>query len=371
MPNTIASLYHLTPEILDSGTSTNAIPSIIAMQRTLPEWLWPAIPTQRSSQQLNSISDFASIFSYLPGTDSQQAERLEIIQKIADRTSDRNIRFLPDSEKEKIRSFRRYLVTEPVSVDQLPEWTKFIFKESGNHPLPPRPESGVDYAFGNIAVLYQATSTYNGYQAHILTDETRSIRIDGEPIVAATGAFVYADMLTLVKTDGIGISIAALVVILLIAIIQQKNPISALIVTIPVLSGMAMTLFTMVMFGLKLGLFNIVMLPVILGIGIDGAIYLLQRYQMLGRGSVLQATKAVLPPVFMSSFTTLIGFGGMITSQHMGLNTMGQLAISGISLCFFSTFLIQPGLIYIVDKLGLKWTVPSFDYDPDKPASDE
>ena len=371
MPNSLASIYQLAPEVLDAGTSSNAIGCIATIQRHLPQWMWTALPTQRPSNQLNSISDFASIFSYLPGTDSQQAERLATIQRIAERTSDRNIRFLPDDEKEKIRSFRRYLVTEPVSVDQLPEWTKFKFKESGKHPLPPRPESGVDYAFGNIAVLYQATSTYNGYQAHILTDETRSIRIDDKPITAATGAFVYADMLTLVQTDGIEISAAALIVILLIAIIQQKNPISALLVTLPVLSGMVMTLFTMVMFGLKLGLFNIVMLPVILGIGIDGSIYLLQRYQMLGRGSVLQATKAVLPPVFMSSFTTLIGFGGMITSRHMGLNTMGQLAIIGISICFFSTFLIQPGLIYIVDKLGLKWTVPSFDYDPDKPASDE
>ena len=369
MPNTAAYLPTLTPEIIEQNRTANVLPWLSHIQQNLPQWLWPAIPTQRSSQQLNSISDFASIFSYLPGTESQQAERIATIQRIAERTSDRNIRFLPDNEKQKIISFRKYLVDSPVNVDQLPEWVKLQFKEGGKHPLPARPESGVDYAFGNIAVFYQATTTYNGYQAHILTDETRSIRIDDKPITAATGAFVYADMLTLVQTDGIQISCVALIVILLIAIIQQKNPISALIITIPVLSGMAMTLYTMVRFGLMLGLFNIVMLPVILGIGIDGAIYMLQRYQTLGRGSVLQSVRAVLPPVFMSSFTTLIGFGGMITSQHMGLNTMGQLAIIGISICFFATFLIQPGLICIADKLGLKGT-PKFDYDPDKKAEE-
>ena len=108
---------------------------------------------------------------------------------------------------------------------------------------------------------------------------------------------------------------------------------------------------------------NIVMIPVTLGIGIDGAIYLLQRYQTLGRGSVLEAVRQVGGPVFMSSATTVVGFGGMTMSQHMGLNTMGQLAIIGISICFCSTFLIEPGLILISEKLGIK-ALTDHDYQP-------
>lgn len=362
MPNTANRLANLVPEVYQANRVSNALPLVVKYQQQLPEWLWPAIPTQRSSQQLNTISDYASIFSFLPGTLSQQQEKLQTIAKIAERTADRQIRFLPEKEKQSIRDFRKYLVTETLGVDHLPEWVKIQFKESGNHPLPPRPESGVDYAFGNVALLYQTTSTYKGIEANVLVRDTRSIRIDDKPIIASTGAFVYADMLTLVKTDGIQIAIVALIVILLIAIIQQRNPFNALIVTLPVISGLMITVSVMMFFDLKLGLFNIVMLPVTLGIGIDGSIYLLQRYQRLGRGSALEAVRAVIGPVFMSSATTLVGFGGMIMSQHMGLNTMGQLAVVGISCCFVTTFLIQPGLILIAERFKLPGCVPEHEF---------
>lgn len=365
MPNTASRLAGLMPEVYQANRVANALPWVVKSQQQLPEWLWPAIPTQRSSQQLNTISDYASIFSFLPGTLSQQQEKLQTIAKIAERTADRQIRFLPEKEKQSIRDFRKYLVTETLNVDNLPEWVKLQFKESGNYPLPPRPESGVDYAFGNVVLLYQTTSTYKGIEANVLVRDTRSIRIDDKPVTASTGAFVYADMLELVKTDGMQIAIVALIVILLIAVIQQRNPFNAMIVTFPVISGLMITVSVMIFFDLKLGLFNIVMLPVILGIGIDGSIYLLQRYQRLGRGAALEAVRAVIGPVFMSSFTTLVGFGGMVMSQHMGLNSMGLLAILGISCCFATTFVIQPGLILIAEKLKLPGCVPDYDFKPE------
>ena len=49
----------------------------------------------------------------------------------------------------------------------------------------------------------------------------------------------------------------------------------------------------------------------------------------------------------------------------MGLNTMGQLAIIGISICFCSTFLIEPGLIVLTEKLGIK-ALTDHDFEPDK-----
>ncbi len=364
MPNASDWLVNTIPEALHENTVANALPVVTQMRQALPTWLWPAMPTRRDSQQLKSFSEFASIFSFLPGTEGQQKQKLETIAKIKERTSDRQIRFLPDDEKQKIAEFRRYLVENPLYVDDLPEWCKLKFKESGEHPLPPRPESGVDYSFGNVALLYQTTSTYQSYQAAMLAREARSIRIDNKPITAATGAFVYADMIELVQTDGLHISMIALIVILLIAIVQQRHPISALIITLPVLSGLALALCVMMFMDGKLGLFNIVILPVTLGIGIDGAIYLFQRYQMLGKGSVFEAIHAVIGPVFMSSATTLVGFGGMIFSNHMGLNSMGSLAIIGISSCFVMTFLIQPGLMLIADRLNIKGAVPKYDIQP-------
>lgn len=366
MPGTMERILRVAPEAVLENRVANALESVVWMQSVLPEAMWGAIPTQRASQQLSTISDSASIFSFLPGTQMQQMARLKVIEKIRERTANRQIRFLPEEDQKAIRNFRKYLVDRPIGVDDLPEWVKFMFKEGGEKPLPVRPESGVDYSFGNLAVMYQTTSTYRGDQAAMLAHDARSLRIDGKPITVATGAFVYADLLELVKTDGMQIAAVALAVILLLAFIQQRHVVASLIVTLPVVSGIVVTIAVMVIFDLKLGLFNIVMLPVTLGIGIDGAIYLFQRYQKLGRGSCLQAVRCVIGPVFMSSSTTMVGFGGMITSQHMGLNSMGLLAIIGIASCFCATFLIQPGLILLAERLGVKKSIPDFDYVGDK-----
>ena len=364
-PETAKTLSGLFSEVLTESNTYDALPVVVWEQSVLPRAFWVTIPTQRPSRQLSSIAEFASIFSYIPGTTLQQQERLEVIDRIRERTSDRNIRFLPTEEKKNIQDFRRYFVDHTVSIDDLPEWVKVQFKEGGEHPLPPREGSGVDYAFGNICVMYQATSTYVGYQAHLLTQEVRSLRVNDKRLTASTSAFVYSDMLDLIKTDGVRTSGLALLLILLIVFIQQKNPILALVVSLPVMFGLGTTVAVMTWFDLKLGLFNIVMLPVTLGIGIDGSIYLLQRYQTLGRGSILEAVRQVGGPVFMSSATTVVGFGGMTMSQHMGLNTMGQLAIIGISICFCSTFLIEPGLIVLTEKLGIK-ALTDHDFEPDK-----
>lgn len=364
MPQTARWISETFSEALHENTVANGLSEIVWMQGWLPPMFWEALPQWRSSQQLNSISDYASIYSYLPGTVTQQNERLAIIEKIRERTADRQIRFLPEDMRQKIVEFRPYLVDRYLSIDDLPEWVKLQFKEGGEKALPPREGSGVDYAFGNIAVMYQSTATYNGAHAELLAREARSIRIDGKPLTVATGAFVYSDMLKLVKSDGLQISVVAIVVILLLAALQKRRLFPVLLVTLPSIFGILMTLIIMGHFNLKLGLFNMVMLPVTLGISIDGAIYLYDRYQQMGRGSVMAAVRAVLPPVFMSSATTLVGFGGMITSRHMGLNTMGEMAIIGISICFFSTFMTQPGLILICEKLGLKSVVPNFDYNP-------
>lgn len=365
LPNTAATLSDIFPEALEVNTVANALPVVSRMTQRLPKWLWPSIPTQRNSQQYNTITEYASIFSYLPGTQKQQAERLETIARIRERTSDRNIRFLPDDEKEKIRDLRKYLVDKPLTIDDLPEWAKLQFKESGEHPLAPRPESGVDYAFGNILLMYQRTSTYVAFQADYLVHDVRSLRVDGHPVTAATGAFVYADMIRLVKTDGLRIAIVALCIILIIAMLQQRNVWGAIAVTLPVLAGLAVTIEIMIQLNAALGLFNMVMLPVTLGIGIDGSIYLFDRYRMLGKGSVFAAVRAVVGSVFMSSSTTLVGFGGMLLSQHRGLNSMGLLAVIGISSCFVTTFLILPGLLLIAERLNLRGIVPEHEYKPE------
>ena len=335
---------------------------ILHQHARLPGWLHAALPSQRDNQRISSVRSFVSVYSFMPGTPSEQAAKLAIIAQMEERTRDRNIRFLPTDEKEQIQSLRRYLVQDSIGVDDLPDWVKRQFKEGGLKPAAPRPGSGVDYAFGNVALVYQSTSTLNGLQAHRFTDEMRTIRVNDKPLVMSANAFVFADMLTQIKKDGAEVVLIAGLIVLLVVALQHRSLLQTVVICAPLVVALTWIAGIMALFHLKLGFFNMVILPVIIGIGIDGSIHLFHRYRSVGRGGLLVAMRHAGGAIFMSAATTCVGFSGMMMSQHQGLNTMGQLAVIGISSAWLATMTVQPALIILAEWLGLKGIVPGHDY---------
>jgi len=333
------------------------------LAKVTPAWMHEAIPTRRVSNRLSSVTSMVSIYSFMPGTPAEQAQKLALIEKLQKRTERRNIRFLPQEDQDQINALRTYLVKKPVSVDDLPGWVKMQFKESGVNPAPPRVGSGVDYAFGNIALVYQNTSTLNGIQAHRFTQEMRSVRVEGKELTMSTNAFVFSDMLTQIQTDGLDVSFLAFGIVFLVVLLQHRSLMQTLVIMAPLAIALAWIVGIMSLLDMKLGLFNMVILPVIIGIGIDNGIHLFHRYRTSGRGGTLHALRFTGGSIFMTSATTIMGFGGMMLSMHMGLNTMGQLSVAGIFCCWLATMTIQPTLFILAEWLNIKSIVPDHDYE--------
>jgi hypothetical protein len=87
---------------------------------------------------------------------------------------------------------------------------------------------------------------------------------------------------------------------------------------------------------------NFVALPVVVGIGIDGGIHYMGR-----RRSGLDAARAladVVPGVWGSAATTLLGFGSIATAATPGLASMGLLVALGAAAAFAATVLLLPAL---------------------------
>ena len=101
-------------------------------------------------------------------------------------------------------------------------------------------------------------------------------------------------------------------------------------------------------------------LPTIIGMGIDNGVHLYHRYHEEGPGSLPLVLKSTGGAMLTSMLTTMVGFFGLMTATHPGLNSIGSLALIGLLTCFITAVVVLPALIEFLDSVGIET-----DYDGD------
>jgi hypothetical protein len=104
---------------------------------------------------------------------------------------------------------------------------------------------------------------------------------------------------------------------------------------VPTGLGLAATFGLMGHLGLSINPVNFVLLPILLGIGLDDGIHLINRFQECGdlRATLTSTGRSI----FMTTLTTSLGFGSLVLAQYHVLTQMGLLAIIGVISAFFFT----------------------------------
>jgi hopanoid biosynthesis associated RND transporter like protein HpnN len=94
---------------------------------------------------------------------------------------------------------------------------------------------------------------------------------------------------------------------------------------------------------------NVIVLPLILGIGVDSGIHLVHRHRMgLGGAPSLLATSTARAVLF-SALTTLISFGTLAFSNHLGIASLAKLLCVGIALMLVSNVIVLPAILAWLD----------------------
>ena len=97
---------------------------------------------------------------------------------------------------------------------------------------------------------------------------------------------------------------------------------------------------------------NASVLPMIIGIGIDDGIHLVQRYRYLRarfngrpRNLVRETFSVTGTGVALTSLTTMIAFGSLGFSENRGLASIGILAFIGVGSCLLASVSVLPALM--------------------------
>jgi hypothetical protein len=151
---------------------------------------------------------------------------------------------------------------------------------------------------------------------------------------------------------------AIFVALVLFSVFRRLSDIGIPILVVAL--GALWAIGTMAWLGLKFAMIHVALIPLILGLGIDYSIHMLNRYyEERGKGAsvkwaVSKATRTTGIAVSLAAATTMIGFGSFMVSGLPLMATFGIFAALGILFTFLFATTLLPAVLVLRDRKGGK-----------------
>jgi len=290
---------------------------------------------RQQSDENTTILDVEALQERFPSTAQEEAYKLGRIAEIRALLDDEFLRNETGEDLERIR--RASLVTQPLVIDDLPAFMKerFITRQG---------------EVGRFVMIYPAVGLSDGRNSIAFKNEIARVTTNnGATYYAASTSIAAAEMLELMQDESPYMIAATFIMIFFLVNVTFKSLRWSIIAMIPLLVGLAWTFGIMILFDIKLNFYNLVVLPAILGIGNDNGVHLASRYLEEGKSSMWQVLRSTGQHITIGSFTTMLGFAGLLFTQHPGLSSIGLLALIGIGMTLLSAVTFLPALIQFLE----------------------
>jgi hypothetical protein len=281
---------------------------------------------QKLFSRLNSLDDF------LP---ADQPQKLIVLAEIRAALSEQALGGLPKGAQAKLRALRPPAHLQPVTDSDVPQAMAWPFIETdGSQGKLLLAMSGWGYEIWNSQDIIRFADTLRGLDL-------------GPDVLLGGSTFVFADMLRLIEQDGPKATLAAVIAATVVVLVVLGWCWEATVTLVCGLLGMIMMLAVVALAGLKINFLDFVALPITIGIGIDYAVNICARAKIepLGPGRARRALSTAGGAVCMSSYTTIVGYGSLLTSTNLGIRSFGHAAILGEITCLVAALVLAPALL--------------------------
>ena len=161
-------------------------------------------------------------------------------------------------------------------------------------------------------------------------------RFVGESLRGATHTKVLRRDLLLATALGVLLN-------LLLLALRFRRPWLVALCLVPMVSGIAVVLGLMALLGLELNILTIAVAPLLVGLGSDDGIHIVDR---LERGESLATVLAETgPPMFLTTLTTIAAFACLGFARFAGVAEMGLVTAFGLVVCLAASMQLVP-LLY-------------------------
>jgi len=145
----------------------------------------------------------------------------------------------------------------------------------------------------------------------------------------------------------------AFVLIFLLLLALLRSIADTLLILLPLLLAAMLTGACAVLLDIPFNFANVIALPLLLGIGVDNGIHMVQRFrhmqsdqrssQQSDHHNLLRTSTS--KAVVLSALTTICSFGALSFSPHQGTADMGQLLMLGVIIILICTLVVLPAFL--------------------------
>lgn len=161
----------------------------------------------------------------------------------------------------------------------------------------------------------------------------------------ASGAVIDTVGLARAMAEALRLALgAAVAVVALILFILLRDLRTTAVVLAPLALGSLWTAGLWAALGQSLNFANVIVLPLLLGIGVDSAIHLVERHRAGVRHEALLASETA-HAVFWSALTSVASFATLAFASHRGIASLAQLLATGVTLMLVATLGVLPVLL--------------------------
>ncbi len=216
----------------------------------------------------------------------------------------------------------------PPTLETLPEYLKnrFYFRNGELAPL---------------LLIYSKTSLSSGEKSISYLKSSGVLRSsDGQEFVAASTQLIAASVLERLMSDTQFLTIVPFGMLFLVVLLLYRSLTHALLALSPLLLTFMALLAINSVWTIPLHVYNVVILPIVIGVSIDNGIHLVYSIRAHGQQFVRPFVQHTYPVLVSCSFTTVLGFVGLLFVNHPGMVDMGGLAIGAITISVLVTLAV-------------------------------
>jgi predicted RND superfamily exporter protein len=270
-----------------------------------------------------------------------QEAKMGVLRELRELLEDDTVSLLPDSLRQKAEEIRNEIARlRPVGIEDLPPMMTHNYEE-------------LDGRKGLIVYVYPrpGAGLWDGRRVIRFARSVRETALpSGETIYTSGEPVIFADMLEAVAHDAPRAAAGSVLGVLLLLLLSFRNLMASLVVMASLLAGVVMMGGGMALFDIKLNFFNFVVIPITIGIGVDYAVNIYQRYRLEGPGSLGLVIRRSGGAVALCSLTTIIGYCALIIAQNAALTSFGWMANLGEFACLFTALLSMPAFLLLAER---------------------
>lgn len=260
--------------------------------------------------------------SFIP---PDQGARLDAIADLRHTVLDAK-RHASDALLQKIRSWEPLLnVREPMTLERIPQWASDWLREKNG-------------TVGTLGVIY---TNQSGSRADSMEELATALshwrhRFPGLRLGSPEG--LLGEVVPLLRRDAPVIVGLALLGLLFATWVVGRSFKKSLLVLVPTVLAALWTLGIMALFNIKVNMYNMLIFPLAFGVGVDGAIYVVDAF---AKGDVRIALRGVAG----STLTTAGAFGAMWVAKNPGVASLATLAVISMGSALVANLLWLPALL--------------------------